>query len=86
LNFIFERDDPHFWTLLPWESKHSRKSNSKHYKKTHLENRIKAVELALDQQKEMLEKMKQLMINDIGAQEKEVNINGKRPRIKSEEH
>jgi hypothetical protein len=80
-------DDPRFWMLLPWESKHSRKSNSKHYKKTHLENRIKALELALDQQMEMLEKMKQLMINDIGAQEKEqeVNINGKRPRIKSEE-
>ena len=80
-------DDPHFWMLLPWESKHSRKSNSKHSKKTDLEDRMKALETTLDQQMAMLEKMTEMMrvMGSVQGTEQEVNTNGKRPRMKSEE-
>ena len=80
-------DDPHFWLLLPWESKHMRKSNSKHGKKTDLENRMKVLETALDQQMVMLEKMTEMMrvMGCVQGIEQEVNTNGKRPRMKSEE-
>lgn len=79
-------NDPHFWLLLPWQSKHSRK-NSKHSKKTDLENRMKVIETTLHQQMVMLEKMTEMMrvMGGVQGTEQEVNTNGKRPRMKSEE-
>ena len=76
-------NDPHFWLLLPWESKHSRKYS----KKTDLENRMKVIETTLDQQMAMLEKMAEMMrvMGGMQGTEQQVNTNGKRPRMKSEE-
>ena len=69
--------------LLPWESKHSRKYS----KKTDLENRMKVIETTLDQQMAMLEKMTEMMrvMGGMQGTEQQVNTNGKRPRMKSEE-
>lgn len=79
-------DDPHFWMLLPWESKQSRKVN-KQSKKTELEDRIKVLETALDQQMGMLQKMTEMMM--VGMQgngnDQYDNTNRKRPRMKTEE-
>lgn len=79
-------NDPHFWLLLPWESKHSRKS-SNYSNKTDLENRMKIIETTLDQQMAMLEKMTKMMKVMGGPQttEQELNTNGKRARMRSEE-
>lgn len=80
-------DDPHFWMLLPWGSKHSRKNNNKHGKKTDLEDRIKVLETTLDQQMAMLEKMTEMMrvMGGVQGSDQDVNTNGKRPRMKSDE-
>ena len=80
-------DDPHFWLLLPWASKQSRKGNKSYNgNKTNLEDRVKVLETALDQQAEMLEKMTNMMkLVGVQGEDNEVNTNGKRPRTNSEE-
>lgn len=81
-------DDPHFWMILPWENKKMHKTTSEQHnkKKTELEDRIKVLESALDQQLEMLQKMTDMM-SKMGLQgnDQPVNTNGKRVRVKTEE-
>ena len=79
-------DDPHYWLLLPWQSKEMR-TNRIQTNTGQLENRISSLEQMFQHKIQLLENKITEIMAKLADQcnEEAVNTNGKRVRINSEE-